>query len=186
MAQDRGETTSPAEQGDHGAETEAHRTAARPASHRVREGVPTAPPFAPARQAARAEQDAERGPRSVVPMPVGIGALDRLAARSGAQGILRVLAQPRRWATARPGWHPWTTRRGGISSRSSSAPKCLHARRADSSRAGVGEADCALLRARPWRCSCSGTDRRSSPRWRSGRCSSPRSHRRNRCRSGRS
>ena len=80
MAENGGETTSPAEQGGDGTELEAHRQALGPTTHRggERERTPAAAPYTPARQPLREDQDAETGPRSFIPMPVGIGTLDRL------------------------------------------------------------------------------------------------------------
>ncbi|MGD2021004.1 MAG: poly-beta-hydroxybutyrate polymerase N-terminal domain-containing protein, partial [Thiohalocapsa sp.] len=55
-------------------------TTPHPASRREREPESTslAARSAPARHRSREEQDAETGPRSFIPMPVGIDALDRL------------------------------------------------------------------------------------------------------------
>ncbi len=80
MAQDGGETPSPTERGGNGAGSAAHPTAPHPASHRPRERRrSTAPaPRTPAREPSREEQDVEAGPRSVIPMPMGTGVLDRL------------------------------------------------------------------------------------------------------------
>jgi len=80
MTQNDGEADAPTEQGGDRANADAHSTTPHPASHRVRESEPTslAAPSAPARHLSREEQDAEAGPRSFIPMPVGSGALDRL------------------------------------------------------------------------------------------------------------
>ena len=80
MAQNGGKKTTVAEQGGDGAAGEAHGTAPHPASHRPREQepAPTATTDASAPHLSREEQDAEAGPRSFIPMPVGLDALDRL------------------------------------------------------------------------------------------------------------
>jgi polyhydroxyalkanoate synthase len=75
MAQNGGKTTEPPGQGLDGA-----RAAPHSATHRLRGGGEASP--AASRVAAllpsRDEQDAESGPRSFIPMPVGLDALDRL------------------------------------------------------------------------------------------------------------
>ena len=80
MPQNSNETTIPAEPGGDGTEVKGYRSAPGAVTElggaRVR--TPLAARYSPAGQPSREEQDAEPGPRSFIPMPVGIGALDRL------------------------------------------------------------------------------------------------------------
>jgi len=80
MTQNDAEADVPVEQGHDSAIADAHSSTPHPASRRVRgpERAPLAARSAPVRHPSREEQDAEQGPRSFIPMPVGIGALDRL------------------------------------------------------------------------------------------------------------